>query len=91
MYAWKLGPCLPVRNEVANFIQKGKCVAHPLFRYQDPNLAGLPKPVHGIVGLKMAVLLDDLKERFIDKNKTVFRLGRGPVTVLYAEYNFPSF
>jgi hypothetical protein len=30
-------------------------VAHPLFRYQDPNLVGWKDGSNGIVGLKMAV------------------------------------
>ena len=58
-------------------------VAHPLFRSKSGGRAG--KPVHGIVGLKMAILLDDLKERFIDKNKTVF--GSAVVLLQYFTQN----
>jgi hypothetical protein len=36
-------------------------VAHPLFRYKDPKLAGWKASSNGIVGLKMAVWLSQKK------------------------------
>ncbi len=38
-------------------------VAHPLFRYQDPNLAGWKDGSNGIVGLKMAVCFQTMHLR----------------------------